>query len=617
VTSIGVAIRTALGVGGLLALIDLAQVTALAPGSLSGRNVAVLVALYGVPALAGALVLRPVLRSATAGVLFWVGAFLLAQEAVLRALPPLSGWRTPAVVATCVGTLVVGLVATRSFGGRRTPAWAVGLGIIALAISGVGAMRGFGPGGEMADRPTAASLEKPNVLVILIDALRADHLGAYGYTRPTSPRIDAFAKEGALFLHNYSQSSWTKPATASLHTSRFPSMHQTYLEKQAVPQSERLLAEVLREAGWETAILSGNPWITPEWGFAQGVDHFFSIYDERFARVTLFMMSLKRVSKLMGNRAFLYNGVKMLVQGQLSTTARDERLNLEARRWLEEPKDRPFFLYMHYMSPHHPYDPPPPYDKWVPDRSLEPVTYYPKKSYFFFEEGERIPDAQRDDMIARYDGDILFADTVFGKLVDHLREKGLLEKTIVVIVADHGEEFYDHRNWGHGQSIYNELVHVPLIVRFPKIVPAAMRVEQAVMSVDVMPTILEVLGVRPPANLAGRSLVPIFRGEPTKVPWEAYSELLYRYGAAHGLVQDSSKVITMNKGDDRRTELYDLATDPTEQSNVIATSPVAPLIVRRMDELEAWASGHQAQAVENIQVNDEMNKQLNALGYLN
>ena len=618
-------------VGLVLAAVDLGQVAWLNPASLKLKAVLWLVGLYVGSGLLGALVvfaLGALLWRARLGervgtlrgVLLAVGGFLLAQEAALRAFSPLSPWRPWAVAGTALAALILMPVLARLV--RRVPVALAAVWLVLLGAAGVGASRGFvaprdEAGSTAPSTAAVAAAGKPNVVLVLIDTLRADHLGCYGYSRPTSPNIDAFAKESVQFLQNFSQSSWTKPATASLLTSHYPSMHQCYLEQQKLPESEVILPQLLKQVGYQTAVFSGNPWVTPDYGFDRGVDHFFSTYDERFARVTLFMNTLKRLSKLFGDNAFVYNRIKMTVQGELSTTARDDVTTGEAVKWLQTHHDKPFFLYLHYMSPHHPYDPPPPYDKFVPDRSIKPVTYYPKKSYFFFEHGDPLPPAQRDDMIARYDGDILFADHAFGNLLAELKRLDVLDKSVVVLIADHGEEFYDHQNWGHGQSIYNELINVPLIIRYPAALPQGTKVATTTMSVDVVPTLLDLVGAPPLASAVGQSLVATAKGAVAARAPEAYSELIYKYGAARGVVDDQSKLIDYTKGDQHKQELFDLGSDFHEQHDLAASAPakLEPLD-RQLAEVRDWAAKRQASASE-VKIDDEQAKRLKALGYLN
>jgi arylsulfatase A-like enzyme len=509
-------------------------------------------------------------------------------------------------VVAVAAVALAGLLPTRRLL-RRVPDWAAVVGLVLVAVAAVGATHRSEPA-RPATAPAAG--DRPNVVLVLIDTLRADHLGAYGYTRPTSPNLDAFAADAVLFTRAFSQSSWTKPAMASLLTSHYPSTHQTNLEQQALPASEVLLTQLLRAQGYATAVFSGNPWITPDYGFDRGVDHFYSVYDERFARVTLFMTSLKRLAPRVYNRA------KKLVQGDLSTTARDEAISAAAFQWLDAHHGAPFYVHLHMMSPHHPYDPPPPYDRFVPDPSIPPMKGYPEKSYYFFDHGAPVSPAQLADMIARYDGDILFADTIFGRVLEKLRGLGQLDRTIVVVASDHGEEFYDHQNWGHGQSIYNELINVPLIVRYPPAMPAGTRVEQTVMLVDVVPTLLELVGAPPKPSAAGASLVPLVRGAmETRVP-QAFSELVYRWGAARGVVDGAWKLIDASVGDEKRRQLFDLQTDFHERDDRLGREPsVASSLQQRLDAVRDEAAAHGATAAD-APLDDEARKRLEALGYL-
>lgn len=625
---------TGVSLGVAFALIDLWQVALVSPASLQPSGIAWLFGLYSVTALGGAFVLFGALRLLGADAyarrvpvaqafLFAAGCFMLAQEVALRALEPLSPWRTWAVLGVLAGALVLWVIVAALLRVTRLPLGLAAAAALLLAVGGsYGAVRGFGSSGQVptttAQGPVAAGAERPNVVFILIDTLRADHLGAYGYARPTSPMLDGFAKESVLFENAFSQSSWTKPATASLLTSRYPSQHQCFLEKQTLPPSETTLPQYLQRAGYTTAMLSGNPWVTPDYGFDRGTNYFFSAYDERFARVTLYMMALKRLSKLVDAKARPYNRLKLLVQGEMSSEERDQVLTKEAVRWLEQNgTQEPFFLYLHFMSPHHPYEGVAPYDKFVPDPSLKPVTYYPKKSYFFFETGDELPAPQLNDMVARYDGDILHIDGLVGKLLGKLRELKLTDDTLVVVTSDHGEEFYDHRNWGHGQSIYNELIHVPLMIRFPAHFPAGKRVTEPVQTIDVLPTLLELAGAPLPTDIAGKTLLPVLKGDDAS-PRQAYSELLYRYGDSRSLVRGGSKLMRTKKGEEVREEVFDLGADPKEQQDVMAASPASPELKEKLTSVQAWAEDNKgAGEADAGAMTEEQKERLRQLGYLN
>lgn len=607
----------------ILATADLWQVAILDPGALGWDGVAQLVLLYLVASGIAALVFAVLVRG-RGGATGWVraavvavGGAVLALDVVLLRLSPLSSWRWAGTVAVLLGALVALGILRRLLSPVRP--WLVVVVVGLFGAGAVGAARGFRvPARDHAEAPPAATADaraRPNVVLVLIDTLRADHLGCYGYGRPTSPTLDALSREGALFTRAFSQSSWTKPATASLLTARYPSMHGAIYEQSKLPASEPFLPQLLRQHGYETGFLSGNPWITADYGFDRGVDHFVAVADERFARVTLFMTALRRLNAFVDPRARIYNRVKRLVVRDLSTTARDTVLTAAALRWIGTPVREPFFLYLHYMSPHHPYDPPPPFDQFVPDRALKPVTNYPRKSYVFFETGAPLPPAELEDMVGRYDGDILFVDTALGELLAGLRGRGLLDRTVVVVTADHGEEFYDHQNWGHGQSLYDELIHVPLLVRYPPAVPAGTRVDGPVMTVDVAPTLLEWAGAPPIPDAAGRTLLPALGGA-AGARADAYSELLYRYGQERALVRGERKLIAAVMGDVQRRVLFDLRTDPGEQHDLASTEPgEATALATRLNDIRTWAERHAAAGAA-AAPNPDTERQLRALGYL-
>ena len=554
-----------------LLAIDLGQVALRAPGALTLGGVAWLGGLYLVLVALGTLVVRALLR--------------LAPQAVGERLARLRRRPSRGVLALMAAILLATVVGATRDGRSRE----VGVSPVDPAVRG----------------------DRPNVLLVVIDTLRADHLACYGYGRPTSPVLDGLAARGVLFEQAYAQSSWTKPSTASLITGRSPTEHQTLSEAARLPDTELTIAERLRSRGYRTAMLSANPWITPEYGFDQGADEFVSIYDERFARVTLLMQGLRSISALTGGRLRLYNRIKYLVLGELSTTARDTRLVDDALAWLARRPPKPFFLYVHMMSPHHPYDPPPPFDRFVPDRAHAPVRNHPRKSYRFFEQGDPLPPAALADLVARYDGDVLYADTELGRLLDGLDRLGLRGSTAILVTADHGEEFFEHRNWGHGQSLYNELIRVPLILDAPGGGTRGQRVSIPVSHADVVPTVLALAGAPRADGLVGRDLLAA-DGAASEPP--ALSELLYRYGEARSLVRRDQKLIVTEQGERRASELFDLASDPGEDRPLVATDPRAASLAtelgRRIDAASRVRSEPAAAAVD-----DDTRNRLRALGY--
>jgi arylsulfatase A-like enzyme len=592
---------------GVLLAADLVQVAVRAPGALTPEAVLWLAGLYAIVTAAAWAILRALFRlsAESASVLLIAGGTAAGTvELVVRSVPPVQA-RMIAVVAGVVQALVIaGLLRWSARQVPRLLAAGLALTLIAGAFGAVvPTLRR--PAKPMPAAPPAAG--RTNLLLIVIDTLRADHLGSYGYARPTSPMLDGLAADGVLFERAFAQSSWTKPATASLLTGRCPSQHQTSSETARLPDGETTVAERLRPFGYRTAILSGNPWISPEYGFDQGVDDFISVYDERFARQTLFMPLLRRASQLAGGRMQLYNRVKYAVLGELSTTARDTRLVDEALRWLGLHGKAPFFLYLHMMSPHHPYDPPAPFDRFVPDKAHPPVKNYPRKSYRFFEGGAALPADDLADMLARYDGDVLHADSEVGRLLAGIERLGLASTTAVIVTADHGEEFFDHGNWGHGQSVYNELLWVPLIVRVPGDGPRGARVARPVSHGAVVPTLLDLAGA--PREASSCSLLPAAEGCA-----DPLAELLYRYGEARALVHGDRKLVVLRDGATRRTALYDLTADPAEREALPADQADAVRLAAELDQRVQAAQRDRSDASTAV-VDEETRRRLETLGY--
>jgi len=387
---------------------------------------------------------------------------------------------------------------------------------------------------------TSVAVPAPLVVVYLVDTLRADHTSPYGYSRDTTPELTAFAREGVLFETAIAQASWTKPSVASLMTSLLPGQHRAVQLRDALGEAHVTLAEMLQAKGYSTAAAIANSVIYSKGaGFEQGFDLFSGLHGPA-----------GRPSKL--------------VEAALVV---DEALRLlDARRGL------PTFLYVHTMDPHVPYAPPAPFDtKYEPHATPEHPALDPRTDY-----KEAL---DRERFVARYDGDVAYGDQEFGRFVRGLRERGVLDQALFVFMADHGEEFQDHGQWLHGRSVFDELVRVPLIVRFPKAAHAGRRVSQQVQVVDVLPTILESQGLpvpKPPA-IAGRPLQALRAGRASEPP--ALSEISHRGFVAHGMRTRKDKYIARYSPDS--DELYfDLTQDPGERTNRLGAARERARVLR-------------------------------------
>ena len=372
--------------------------------------------------------------------------------------------------------------------------------------------------------PSAA----PNVLIILIDTLRQDHLGCYGYHRPTSPHIDAFAAEAVRFHALVPQSSWTRPSVVSLLTSCYPSVHGGIDRNSMVRAGLPTAAEAFRSGGYETHAFMSNPLCLPYWGI--GVE---------FGRV----VDLVKADAEDMDDAEITDAV-------LST--------------LPILAGRPWFLYVHFMGPHWPYMPPKPYR----DRFRTPETL-----------GEETADVTQH-LIDLYDGEIAYTDAQVGRLLDELKKTQLYDNCLIVIMSDHGEQFREHGEWGHGVSLFEEELRVPFLVRFPQGRYAGREIHDLVENVDIVPTLLDAAGVRGDPRFQGRSLLAIICGEPC-APRLAYASLALEGRSVHMARTLHTKFIEDRNADTKNW--FDLRRDPRELDPVTRPDPA-------MNELQEHAS---------------------------
>lgn len=357
-------------------------------------------------------------------------------------------------------------------------------------------------------RPAARTRKAPNVFVVLLDTLRADHLGAYGYPRKTSPRMDELAREAVLFERAYSTSNWTRPAVASLHTSTLPSRHGVTDQEHGLPTSLSLLAECLRGGGYRTGFFSVGANTEPADGYWRGVDHFyFATTPAVLARTTLFANVVFGLVPPL-DRAL---AKRRPTGGSVTADPTDpENITYEALRWAQAAeKDRPLFAYIHYMGPHRPYSPPSPFDRAFSQLGMVPRLSIPP-------EESAGPNAltpeDRGQMIAQYDAEILWHDGQVGALLDGLRQAGRLDDAVVVLTADHGEAFGEHGLWAHGTGLFEEIVHIPLIVwRSGSVAGLAGRVALPVSLQDIAPTLTQLALGKTPSSFEGESLVPLLQ----------------------------------------------------------------------------------------------------------
>ncbi len=409
------------------------------------------------------------------------------------------------------------------------------------------------PDAPTASPPTspASTGRRPNVVLYVVDTLRADHLGCHGYSRPTSPRIDAFAAGAVRFRAAMAQSSWTLPATASLLTGRTPPGHGAVSPQHAIRPDVATLAETLGAAGWDTAAFVTNYLGAAAYGHARGFAT-FRFYREQGAR-----------------RPGVY--------------LRSDVLQRRIDRWLATQRARrpdvPFFLYVHASDPHFPYVPArrharPFVDRHVRAGDVTRVTDAVRALHNGQQDwGTRpVTLAASDLALLRdlYDGDVHQADESFGRLLDALAAQDMLDDTVIVFTSDHGEEFLEHGGLAHGQTLHREALHVPLVMRRPG--GAGAVVDDVAQHVDVYPTVLAAVGLPIPGGLDGRSLlVPA----PPGMPIEGHAALRLGPFEQDAIVTADWKVVRdLVAPPARRFTLFDLRADPAERADVGAARPI-------------------------------------------
>ena len=421
-----------------------------------------------------------------------------------------------------------------------------------------------------------------NVIVVMVDTLRADHMSAYGYERETTPFISRFASRGFVFEHARSQASCTFPSVNSLLSSRNPAIFtRQEVDHLGIPEEYPSIAEILKEHGYRTIAVSASPIVratpsdfNPIGGFDRGFD--------TFVEDTLWRPG-----------------------GQVNRAIIRE---LDA---IEEP----FFLYAHYMEPHGPYRPPERYTKRFAGEY---------EGHHFIKRGNPVPigrmmydngphyditDRDIQHLVDLYDDEIRYFDGVFRRLIKNLEDRDLLENTVIIISSDHGEEFLEHGQIKHCRGVWDTVTRVPLIFRFPG-VEGGQRIDSAVQNLDIVPTILDYLEIEPDGiDFEGTSLLPVLDGrEPEKV-FAFADQLEYRSA-------DDGRFHLIFNGEKGTATLYDLRSDPGEQLDLFRSNH--PEAIRLQDALNVWLTdtGQLMRFDEELAAARAKEEELRALGYL-
>ena len=416
------------------------------------------------------------------------------------------------------------------------------------------------PGPAPAPPRAAAPAGAPNVVLVMVDTLRADHLSCYGSTAVRTPHIDALAADGMRWANTFAQASWTRPSVATILTGLYPSSHGAVHKADRLPDRVDTLAEVLGRAGYHTVGFADNANVSQAFNFQQGFDEYHYLAPDFFfaASEPAAQLALYSGLRLVRER-FLAHYVDVHHYYQPA-----EVVTAEVRRWLDRgARDEPFFLFAHYMDPHDPYFAHP-FNGEGYARVAHPNP----------------PPALAERLHRLYEGEVAYLDEHLGVLFDDLRRRGLYGRTLVVLTADHGEEFHEHGGWWHGTTLYDEQIHVPLIVKPPGAhgpgpAGGAGRVlDELATSLDIAPTILAAAGLKVPKTLPGHALPLDGGAAPARESTFAEEDL--EGNVLQAVRTREWKLITANEGNPRGLapeELYDLPHDPGERQNVVASAP--------------------------------------------
>jgi len=398
----------------------------------------------------------------------------------------------------------------------------------------------------------------PNILLITIDALSAKHIASYGNPRVKTPTIDRLASAGVKFSMQINAFSQTNPSLASIFTSMYPATHKLRSQgPDRLDESFPTLAGILASHGYETAAIYGSRALDPE---ISGLDRGFGVYRPAY----------------------------IPVPGQVDVWRQfDGKANITTDTtlsWLGERAYTPFFLWVHYQDPHYPYAPPPPFDTMYDECDECDTGGY--ETVDKIGAGESLSERSVAHVRALYDGEVSFADQELGRLLDAMTNAGQMDNTIVVLTADEGQSLYDNGVWFHPNILYNTVIRAPLIISWPGSIPQGIEIDSVTRGVDVMPTILEMMGIPTPQHAEGRTLWKLMTGLDDGADRVAFTQSL-----------DDRSVAVVTKGwkliRDNRTgnlELYELTSDPNELNNVVRTFPGKAASLER--EAKDWMDSH-------------------------
>ena len=424
----------------------------------------------------------------------------------------------------------------------------------------------------------------PNIIFILIDALRADHLGCYGYHLPTSPDIDELARSGTIFLNAYTASPFTVTSLASMFTGLYPWEHGViFVYDLHMDENLITLAEVLQKAGYQTVGFSAVYFLPTELGLSQG----FELSDETCAS------------------SFFFGDAQCLTD--------------QVIKWLEQEASPPFFLYIHYVSTHAPYRAPEFYQKLFSAGIKKPKGEVGKGEILRFGKHRRwyqLPRSPTEEelkwLISQYDGEIRYANDQIARLLKYLRIKGIYEKSLFLITADHGEAFFEHKKMDHTEELHRQVARIPLILAGPGI-PSGKRIPQVVRTIDFAPTLLDYLGLAGLPQARGKSFIPLLKGVESESRPALSIRFLNRKKFQLSLIVHPYQLL-FYQPKKKKIELYRIDRDPAEKNNLaLQEKELVEELFKLVPDYETVLS---RKKIQPLTYSPETLKRLKSLGYM-
>ncbi len=463
--------------------------------------------------------------------------------------------------------------------------------------------------------------QKPNIVLIVLDTLRPDHLSCYGYPKQTSPNIDKIAAEGALFKRSFSTAPWTLPSHASMFTGTYVSRHGLDKGKEKLPDDFVTIAELLHREGYLTASLSSNIWVSEITGLSRGFEYFKNAKEIPYQNVKNLNLFQKAVKEIYLNYFFKkYDYGAREINGMIKDFFKRKSQT-----------DKPFFLFVNYLETHLQYKPLRKYKNIFLNKDYQRQAKYVNQDAAKFNAGMvSMTDEDFDVLRALYDAEIRYVDFRLGEFISILRELNILDNTMLIITSDHGENLGEHGLMDHQYSLHDTLINIPLIVRYPEVFSGGSVIEYPVQTVDFLPTICELLQLSKSAlpfeQMQGESFlnardktaqrdvfaeylnprIQVLQRICPDKDWTAFNAKL------QAIRTDEFKLINSSDG---KNSLYNLIDDPGENHNVILDFPnVAEELAQR---LVSWTK-KVAKNVEHseFEIQSDVRRVLEGLGYI-